>query len=510
MSTTSSALTALSLLPTVLAASTLDRAVDVHSKNSGSYSPMEQVADATREPARDDADTIMSTPPSSQTPNLSRSESAVSPNKQSSAQPSASQPTSAVAFPTSSVSQFTSNLIPPTPPTMSSTPAPDSQANNTTSTPKGSPRLTRPQLTSRLSSRQGGKRHASIGSQREMPFVLPSTATTSTGSTNVESPAPSLVSHTTSASVDQAQGWSRLLGFHIPGIGPSTPRSMSSGAASPKSPDEQRAASYFAFRRRGSVSPAVSPGKGLGKTRSAGATPPPPPPPPPAPPSPAPKTAASPAPMVVDEKKPPAPPRQHHSPISEEPSPTPSLSPRPRRANLSLDLGTTLAQRGSTASLPLIGHTPVETLVSHDGKPRRASMMMPPAAPPPHVHTPPVHPPAYEYPFLPHHAPRKPLEIRVEEIPPAAGGTMEGGSWVITVRLPGFHPDGITIGTRRGRVLVIVADNYNDGDEGAGHFERRISFGYDADMANIRAEFNGDMLKVTVPRRAMFGLTSIS
>jgi hypothetical protein len=39
----------------------------------------------------------------------------------------------------------------------------------------------------------------------------------------------------------------------------------------------------------------------------------------------------------------------------------------------------------------------------------------------------------------------------------------------------------------------------------AGHFERRISFGYDADMAAIRAEFNGDLLRVTVPRRWMFG-----
>lgn len=124
--------------------------------------------------------------------------------------------------------------------------------------------------------------------------------------------------------------------------------------------------------------------------------------------------------------------------------------------------------------------------------------------PPPHVHTPPVHPPAYEYPFLPHHAPRKPLEVRVEEVPPG-NGPMEAGSWVIGVRLPGFHPDGITIGTRRGRVLVLVADNYNDDDDGAGHFERRISFSYDADMSNIRAEFNGDLLRVTVPRRWMFG-----
>lgn len=133
-------------------------------------------------------------------------------------------------------------------------------------------------------------------------------------------------------------------------------------------------------------------------------------------------------------------------------------------------------------------------------------MMAPPSAPPPHIHTPPVQPPAYEYPFLPNHAPRQPLEIRVEEVPAGTVIGGEAGSWVISVRLPRFHPDGITIGTRRGRVLVIVADNYNDNDDG-GHFERRISFGYDADMAAIRAEFNGDMLRVTVPRRWMFGPT---
>jgi hypothetical protein len=34
-----------------------------------------------------------------------------------------------------------------------------------------------------------------------------------------------------------------------------------------------------------------------------------------------------------------------------------------------------------------------------------------------------------------------------------------------------------------------------------GHFERRISFGYDADLGHVRAEFDGDMLHITVPRR---------
>jgi hypothetical protein len=34
-----------------------------------------------------------------------------------------------------------------------------------------------------------------------------------------------------------------------------------------------------------------------------------------------------------------------------------------------------------------------------------------------------------------------------------------------------------------------------------GHFERRISFGYDADLAQVRAEFNGELLTVIIPRR---------
>ncbi|QRW23808.1 hypothetical protein RhiXN_10132 [Rhizoctonia solani] len=107
--------------------------------------------------------------------------------------------------------------------------------------------------------------------------------------------------------------------------------------------------------------------------------------------------------------------------------------------------------------------------------------MMTHPAPPPHIHTSPIHPPSYAYPFLPHHAPRQPLEVRVEEN--AFGPGMERGSWVISVRLPGFAPDGITVG----------------------HFERRISFGYDADVAAIRAEFNGDLLRVTVSRRWILG-----
>ncbi|KAG6817476.1 hypothetical protein H0H87_008101, partial [Tephrocybe sp. NHM501043] len=33
------------------------------------------------------------------------------------------------------------------------------------------------------------------------------------------------------------------------------------------------------------------------------------------------------------------------------------------------------------------------------------------------------------------------------------------------------------------------------------HFERRISFGYDADLVQVRAEFDGEMLRISIPRR---------
>ena len=34
-----------------------------------------------------------------------------------------------------------------------------------------------------------------------------------------------------------------------------------------------------------------------------------------------------------------------------------------------------------------------------------------------------------------------------------------------------------------------------------GHFERRISFGCDADLVHVRADFDGLMLRIMVPRR---------
>ncbi|KAM6501963.1 hypothetical protein JOM56_001940 [Amanita muscaria] len=68
----------------------------------------------------------------------------------------------------------------------------------------------------------------------------------------------------------------------------------------------------------------------------------------------------------------------------------------------------------------------------------------------------------------------------------------------LLVKLPGFTRDGITLASKKRRILHVVADRW----EGVGgHFERRISFGYDADLVQVRAEFDGEMLRVVVPRR---------
>ncbi|KAI0297090.1 hypothetical protein BC826DRAFT_907907, partial [Russula brevipes] len=68
----------------------------------------------------------------------------------------------------------------------------------------------------------------------------------------------------------------------------------------------------------------------------------------------------------------------------------------------------------------------------------------------------------------------------------------------LVARLPGFRRDAITLAARRRRVLHVVADSW---EPGGGHFERRISFGYDADLSQVRAEFDGEILRVIVPRR---------
>jgi len=66
------------------------------------------------------------------------------------------------------------------------------------------------------------------------------------------------------------------------------------------------------------------------------------------------------------------------------------------------------------------------------------------------------------------------------------------------VRLPGFTREGITLATKKRRILHVVANKW---ENGGGFFERRISFGYDADLAQVRADFDGLMLHIIVPRR---------
>ena len=73
-------------------------------------------------------------------------------------------------------------------------------------------------------------------------------------------------------------------------------------------------------------------------------------------------------------------------------------------------------------------------------------------------------------------------------------------AYILTTFLPGYQRDEIAPSTRKRRVLHVVADPFIS-SRGTGHFERRISFGYDANMAHIRAEFNGGVLKIIVPRR---------
>ncbi|KIM45291.1 hypothetical protein M413DRAFT_441971 [Hebeloma cylindrosporum] len=85
---------------------------------------------------------------------------------------------------------------------------------------------------------------------------------------------------------------------------------------------------------------------------------------------------------------------------------------------------------------------------------------------------------------------------------PASDSTIEVHTlqheYQLLVKLPGFSRDGITLATKRRRVLHVVADRW---DNGGAHFERRVSFGYDADLGHVKADFHGDMLRITIPRR---------
>ncbi|KAH9942380.1 uncharacterized protein BXZ73DRAFT_74646 [Epithele typhae] len=129
--------------------------------------------------------------------------------------------------------------------------------------------------------------------------------------------------------------------------------------------------------------------------------------------------------------------------------------------------------------------------------PTSAERPYPPPAPPT-VLTPPPPPlsqargPAAPYePFLAHAPPPQDSYVAVDTRPT---------EYRLVVRLPGFRRDAITVSSRKRRILHVVADSW---EPNGGHFEQRISFGYDAILTQVRAEFDGEHLQVIVPRRAV-------
>ncbi|KLO18331.1 hypothetical protein SCHPADRAFT_819969 [Schizopora paradoxa] len=75
---------------------------------------------------------------------------------------------------------------------------------------------------------------------------------------------------------------------------------------------------------------------------------------------------------------------------------------------------------------------------------------------------------------------------------------MEDNEYRLIARLPGFQRDCIMVSTRKKRTLHIAADSWAPG---GGHFEKRVTFDYDADLTRVRAEFDGEHLRIIVPRK---------
>ncbi|GJE94391.1 hypothetical protein PsYK624_105600 [Phanerochaete sordida] len=234
----------------------------------------------------------------------------------------------------------------------------------------------------------------------------------------------------------------------------------------------------------------------------------------------------------------------------ETPSSAQIFSPKPVRAAPPPDN----TSRSSTLSLPLPMDTPYHTLPSLQGSSTGSIPGGQSAGPPPTASTPSSHTypqasssrrPAYMIQEAPPQAnppdwlrefsesrrnmspssmegismglPPQPPTVLTPPPPPQTGAPHESflshapppqdsyvviktgpTEYTLLVRLPGYGRDSITLSTRRRRILHIVADSW---EPGGGHFERRISFGYDADLACVRAEFDGEHLRVSVPRR---------
>jgi len=133
--------------------------------------------------------------------------------------------------------------------------------------------------------------------------------------------------------------------------------------------------------------------------------------------------------------------------------------------------------------------TPATPPQNNPSDPHSPSLMSTPASPT----RPTTSQPPYTA-FLSHAPPPPDSWIQVETTP---------SDYRLNVRLPGFQRDGITLASKKRRILHIVADSWGSG---GGHFERRIALGYDADFGRIHAEFDGEMLRIVVPRRAVQGM----
>ncbi|KAI9463571.1 hypothetical protein BJY52DRAFT_1202879 [Lactarius psammicola] len=187
---------------------------------------------------------------------------------------------------------------------------------------------------------------------------------------------------------------------------------------------------------------------------------------------------------------------------TQQAGPTTAATSRPASSSGSVQTWSSLPPpySPSEASSSRNSRRPISEPVPNSGAPRLpspalASRSLPPPAPPTILDPPPVRSSiprssrAPHEPFLSDAPPPPDSWIAVETSP---------GEYRLIARLPGFRRDAITLAARRRRVLHVVADSW---EPDGGHFERRISFGYDADLGHVRAEFDGEILRVIVPRR---------
>jgi len=103
-------------------------------------------------------------------------------------------------------------------------------------------------------------------------------------------------------------------------------------------------------------------------------------------------------------------------------------------------------------------------------------------------------------------SPARESEAVVAKQHPTVEVNTSSSAYTLSIHLPSFHRDEITVSLRKHRVLHIVADRFltlsnvlHSTEEQ--HFEKRISFGYDADMRGVRADHSEGILRVMVPRR---------